>query len=392
MCLTLQILLFKINFKIPLSISIFFTQEMDTIIIVAVVVIIAVIFDYLNGFHDAANALATTVSTRALSPKKALILGVTFQFIGAVSVVNITMLFANIPFFKPVTDTIGKIVALPHIEDVLQSGQIFSLEFLALIVSIGLISAIIWNIVTWFFGIPSSSSHALIGGICGSAFMAFGISAMKFNVILSAILSLVISPIIAILFCFILMKFLLFIMRGRSSKVGEKFKRMQIFSSALFAFSQGANDGQKTAGIITMFLISAGMWNLQHGTIYPPLCVIVLCSSAIAAGIGTGGWRIMKTVGTKIFEMKYMHGFNAQAGSTAIVLGNSFIGLPVSTAHVLLMAVVGTGAATRMSAVRWNVIRPILTAWVITIPSSFIVSAIIYFLIANLFNFPIIKF
>ncbi len=160
------------------------------IIIVAVIIIFALIFDYLNGFHDAANILATTVSTRALSPKKALILGVTFQFIGAVSVVSITMHFADIPFFKPVSDTIGKIVALPHIEDVLESGQIFSLEFLALIISIGLISTIIWNIVTWFFGIPSSSSHALIGGICGAAFMAFGISVIKFNIILLAVLSL----------------------------------------------------------------------------------------------------------------------------------------------------------------------------------------------------------
>jgi len=367
---------------------------LDPIIIVAIVIIIAIIFEYLNGFHDAANALATAVSTRALSPKKALILGATFQFIGAVSVVNITMFFAfaNIPFFKPVTDTIGKLVALPHTGDVLQSGQIFSLEFLALIVGVGLISAAIWNTVTWFFGIPSSSSHALIGGICGSGFMAFGITALKFSVILPAILLLVISPVIAILFCFISMKFLLFIMRGKSSKVGEKFKRGQIFSSALFAFSQGANDGQKTAGIITLFLISAGMWDLHNGIIYPPLWVIVLCSLAIAAGIGTGGWRIIKTVGTKIFEMKYIHGFNVQAGSTAIILGNSFIGLPVSTAHVLSMAVVGTGAATRMSAVRWNVIRPIVTAWVITIPSCFIVSATIYFLAASVFNFPVMKF
>lgn len=358
---------------------------MDPIIIIGILTLIALIFEYSNGFHDAANALATTVSTRALSPKNTIILGVIFEVLGAIVVVHLTMLLGSIPFFKPVTDTIGKIVSLPHV-----NGE-FPLEFLALIVGIGLISAFLWNIITWKFGIPSSSSHALIGGVCGASFMAYGAGVIQINVVITAILSLIISPLIAIPFAFLLMKFLLYLVRYSTPDVKEIFRKGVIISSAAFAFSHGANDGQKTMGIIALFLLSAGMLELSStGIIYPPLWVILICSLAIGFGVGTGGWRIMKTVGSKIFKMRYEHGFNAQASATAIILGNSFIGLPVSTTHVITTAIMGTGSAYRISAVKWGVGKTLLITWIITIPMSFILSSIMYTIFALIFNAPLI--
>jgi len=251
---------------------------MDTIIIIGIFVLIALIFEYTNGFHDAANALATTVSTRALSPKNTIILGITFEFLGAVIVVHLTMLLGSIPFFKPVTDTIGKIVHLPTVGSV-EAGAVFSLESLALVVGIGLLSAFLWNVITWKFGIPSSSSHALIGGVCGASFIAFGAGVIQINVVMTAVLSLVISPLIAIPTAYLLMKLLLYLVRYSTPDVAERFRKGVIISSAAFAFAHGANDGQKTMGIIALFLLSAGMLQLtETGLIYPPLWVILACS------------------------------------------------------------------------------------------------------------------
>jgi len=363
----------------------------DAIIIIGIFVLIALIFEYSNGFHDAANALATTVSTRALSPKNTIILGVIFEFLGAISVVNITMWLGSIPFFKPVSDTIGKIVHLPHVGSTIGTGQIFSLESLALIVGTGLLAAFLWNVITWKFGIPSSSSHALIGGVCGASFVAFGLGVIQANVIITAVLSLIISPLIAVPLAFLLMKLLLFLVRYSTPDVKERFRKGVIISSAAFAFSHGANDGQKTMGVISLFLISAGMLELSPtGIIYPPLWVILACSLAMTLGIGTGGWRIMKTVGSKIFKMRYEHGFNAQASATAIILGNSFIGLPVSTTHVITTAIMGTGAAQRIKAVKWDILKTLVITWIITIPSAFILSSIIYTVFALIFHAPMI--
>jgi len=364
---------------------------MDPIIIVGIFVLIALIFEYSNGFHDAANALATTVSTRALSPKNTIILGVTFEFLGAVMVIHLTMLLGSIPFFKPVTDTIGKIVHLPAVGSSMETGATFSLESLALIVGIGLLSAFLWNLITWKFGIPSSSSHALIGGVCGASFVAFGAGVIQMNVVMIAVLSLIISPFIAIPVAFLLMKFLLHLVRYSTPDVAERFRKGLIISSAAFAFSHGANDGQKTMGIIALFLLSAGMLQLSPtGLIYPPLWVILICSFAMALGVGTGGWKIMKTVGSKIFKMRYEHGFNAQTSATAIILANSFIGLPVSTTHVITTSIMGTGAAQRISAVKWGVGKTLLITWVITIPITFLLGAIIYTIAALIFHAPLI--
>ncbi|PKP59268.1 MAG: hypothetical protein CVT88_05905, partial [Candidatus Altiarchaeales archaeon HGW-Altiarchaeales-1] len=183
---------------------------MDPIIIVAIVVIIALIFEYSNGFNDAANALATTVSTRALEPKNALLLGVIFEFMGAFIVINLTMLLGNILFFKPVADTMGKIVSLPAVGSEISNGEIFSLEYLGLIICIGLITAFIWNLGARYLGVPTSSSHAMIGGICGAGFAAFGIGAIKIEIVMLAFLSLVISPLIAIPIAYVLMKFIFY--------------------------------------------------------------------------------------------------------------------------------------------------------------------------------------
>ncbi len=364
---------------------------MDAIIIVGIFILIALIFEYSNGFHDAANALATTVSTRALSPKNTIILGISFEFLGAVVVVNLTMLLGSIPFFKPVTDTIGKIVHLPTVGSPMATGAAFSLESLALIVGVGLFSAFLWNLITWKFGIPSSSSHALIGGICGAGFLAFGAGVIQMGVVMTAVMSLIISPLIAVPCAYLLMKFLFYLVRYSTPDVAERFRKGVIISSAAFAFSHGANDGQKTMGIIALFLLSAGMLQLSPtGLIYPPLWVILICSAALALGVGTGGWRIMKTVGSKIFKMKYQHGFNAQITATAIILGNSFIGLPVSTTHVITTAIMGTGSAERISSVKWGVGKALLITWIITIPMVFILSAIIYTIVALIFHSPII--
>jgi len=364
---------------------------LDLIIVGIIFVLIALIFEYSNGFHDAANALATTVSTRALSPKNTIILGVIFEFLGAISVVNLTMLLGGISIFKPVADTIGKIVYLPHVGSTIETGEVFSLEYLALIVGTGLFTAFLWNIITWKFGIPSSSSHALIGGVCGAGFAAFGAEVIQINTVITAVLSLIISPLIAVPTAFLLMKLLLYLVRYSTPAVKERFRKGVIISSAAFAFSHGANDGQKTMGVISLFLISAGMLELSPtGIIYPPLWVILACSLAIALGIGTGGWRIMKTVGSKIFKMRYEHGFNAQASATAIILGNSFIGLPVSTTHVITTAIIGTGAAQRIKAVKWDVLKTLVITWIITIPSAFILSSIIYTVLALMFHAPMI--
>ncbi|PKP59259.1 MAG: anion permease [Candidatus Altiarchaeales archaeon HGW-Altiarchaeales-1] len=363
---------------------------MEAIIIVGLFVLMALIFEYSNGFHDAANALATTVSTRALSPKNTIIMGVTFEFLGAVIVVHLTMLLGSVPFFKPVTDTIGKIVHLPTLGS-METGAVFSLEFLALVVGIGLLAAFLWNVITWKFGIPSSSSHALIGGVCGASFAAFGTGVIQMGVVMTAVMSLIISPLIAIPCAYLLMKLLLYLVRHSTPDVAERFRKGVIISSAAFAFAHGANDGQKTMGIIALFLLSAGMLELSStGLIYPPLWVILACSLALALGVGTGGWKIMKTVGSKIFKMKYEHGFNAQTTATAIVLGNSFIGLPVSTTHVITTAIMGTGAAQRISAVKWGVGKTLLITWLITIPMAFIVGAIMYAIAALIFGAPLI--
>jgi len=361
----------------------------DPIIIVAIVVIIALIFEYSNGFNDAANALATTVSTRALEPKNALLLGVIFEFMGAFIVINLTMLLGNILFFKPVADTMGKIVSLPAVGSEISNGEIFSLEYLGLIICIGLITAFIWNLGARHLGVPTSSSHAMIGGICGAGFAAFGIGAIKIEIVMLAFLSLVISPLIAIPIAYVLMKFIFYIVRNSNLSVKEKFRKGVIISSAAFAFSHGANDGQKTMGIISLFLLSAGMLQLSpSGIIYPPLWVILLCSLAMAFGIATGAWKIIKTVGTKIFKMRYEHGFNAQTSATAIILVGSFIGLPVSTTHVMTASIMGTGAAQRIKAVKWGIGKTLLTAWILTIPITFIISAVIYTIFALIFHTP----
>jgi len=363
--------------------------KMDIVIVVVIFVIIALLFDYSNGLNDAANALATTVSTRALSPSKTLILGVICEFLGAVIVVYLTLWLGRIPFFKTVADTMGKIVALPTVGDTLSTG-VFSIEWLGIIMCIGLLGAMMWNIVTWYFGIPVSASHALIGGMCGSAYAALGTGAIKVGVVITSVSALIISPLIAIPTAYLLMKLILYGVRHSTPDIKERFRKGVIISSAAFAFSHGANDGQKTMGIITVFLISAGLWNLSpHGTIDPPLWVVIACAVAIALGVATGGFRVMKTVGMKIFKLRYEHGFNAQAVSTAIILGNSFIGFPVSTTHVITTSVMGTGSAKRISAVKWGIGKKIIITWIITIPACFIFTVLLYFMVALLLGFPI---
>jgi PiT family inorganic phosphate transporter len=321
-----------------------------------VVVVIALFFDYINGFHDTANAIATSVSTKALSPQRAVMLAAIFNFIGALS-------------GTAVASTIGKGIVIP--QDITQE-----------VVVAGLLGAIIWNIITWASGIPSSSSHALIGGICGSAVAGFGLGALIWQGIQKIILVLILSPVVGLISGYIIMS-LLFLIFGRSSpvRVNEVFRRLQVLSACMMSFSHGSNDAQKSMGIITISLLSAGV--LQE--FYVPFWVILACATAMALGTAAGGWRIIKTMGGKIFKLEPINGFAADFNSSLVILAASHVGMPVSTTHVVSSSIMGVGTAKRLKAVRWGTARSIATAWVLTIPLSAIISALIYKIITVVF-------
>ncbi len=314
-----------------------------------IVILVALLFDYLNGFHDTANAIATSVSTKALSPQRAVIVAATFNFVGALS-------------GTAVAGTIGKGIVAP--QDITQE-----------VVVAGLLGAIIWNIITWLSGIPSSSSHALIGGITGSAIAGFGFDAIIWQGLQKIIVVLLISPVLGFVFGYIVMS-IIFLIFGRSSpvKTNEVCRRLQVFSACLMSFSHGSNDAQKSMGIITMSLVSAGILTEFH----VPFWVILICATAMAAGTAAGGWRIIKTMGGKIFKLEPINGFASDLNSSLVILTATHLGMPVSTTHVVSSSIMGVGTAKRVKAVRWGTARSIVTAWVLTIPISAVVSAFLY--------------
>ncbi|HEX5465110.1 MAG TPA: inorganic phosphate transporter [Candidatus Limnocylindrales bacterium] len=305
---------------------------------------LAVLFDYINGFHDTANAIATSVSTRALRPEYAIALSAAANFIGALTGTEVAA-------------TVGSgIVATPAG----QAGQ--------LIVAAALVGAIIWNLVTWRAAIPSSSSHALIGGLIGATFVAVGTGALDIGGIVGKVLlPLIVSPLLGLSIGFLLMVALLNIFRGADPhRLNERFRRVQLLSAAFMAFSHGSNDAQKTMGIMTLALVSAGLLP----SFEVPLWVIVLAASAIALGTAGGGWRIIRTVGQKVVKLDPVHGVAAEATSAAIILGASHLGMPVSTTHVVSTAIMGVGSTEGFSAVRWGIVGNIVWAWILTIPLS----------------------
>ena len=320
-----------------------------SLLILILVLIVALVFDYINGFNDAANAIATCVSTRALSIYSAVIMAAVLNFVGAM-------------ISTKVAATIGQgIVAVNDITQV---------TILA-----GTSGAIIWCIITWCFAIPSSSTHALIGGLMGASVAHIGFSSLKWIGIKKIILSLLFSPIIGIFVGFWLMIALLWIVRNfPPDKLNKNFRKLQIVSAALMAFAHGTADAQKSMGVITMALISYGTLN----TFSVPWLVVIACATAISLGTAIGGWRIIKTVGRDFVKLQPIHGFCVQTSSAAVVLTASAFGMPTSTTHIITSTILGVGLSKRLSAVNWKIAQNILLAWILTIPASGIVAFLLY--------------
>ncbi|NLI93528.1 MAG: inorganic phosphate transporter [Peptococcaceae bacterium] len=321
-----------------------------------IITILALAFDYVNGFHDTANAIATSVSTRALTPRKAIIMAAVLNFVGAL-------------YSTGVAKTIAK--------DIINAKDVTTQLMAA-----ALIGAIIWNLLTWYFGIPSSSSHAIIGGVIGAGLAKAGVGILQIEGIQKIILALIFSPICGMGLGFLTMTLLYWIFRDKSpTRVNSGFRRMQMLSAALLAFNHGSNDAQKSMGIITLALVAAGIQTSMD----VPLWVKLTCATAIALGTAAGGWKIIHTLGGKIFKIEPINGFAADLSSSIVIwVATAFPGLhlPVSTTHVVSGSIMGVGAAKRISAVRWGVAQQMLTAWLLTIPCTATVSALTFYLIS----------
>lgn len=322
---------------------------MFSLVMVLLIVVLALVFDYVNGFHDTANAIATSVSTKALSPRTAIMVAATLNFIGALSGTG-------------VAKTIGKGLVAPEVVT-------------AQVVVAALGGAIFWNIFTWYFGLPSSSSHALIGGLVGAVVAGLGFSSVNWYGFRSILLALIFSPVVGFGLGSVIMTLLFWMFRNTPpSKINHNFRRLQVLSACMAAFSHGSNDAQKSMGIITLTLVSAG-W-LQ--TFDVPLWVMLACATAMAMGTAAGGWKIIRTMGGKIFRIEPINGFAADFTSSIVIYSATLLHAPVSTTHVVSSAIMGVGAAKRFKGVRWGIAQQIVTAWLITIPSSGAVAALIY--------------
>jgi PiT family inorganic phosphate transporter len=317
---------------------------------VAIAIIgVALFFDFMNGFNDSSSIVATMISSRAMSARKALALSAVANFCG--------------PFLfgVAVATTIGQEVIDPK---AITIAVIFA----------ALLAAIIWNIITWALGIPSSSSHALVGGLIGAVSVDFGLAMIQVRGLLKIIIALFVSPILGLVAGYLLMRLVLFLARGASPRINWFFKRAQLITSLTLALSHGTIDAQKTMGIIAMSLVTIGY--LSEFSV--PWWVVILSAGAISLGTAFGGWRIIRTLGTKFYKIRPVHGFTAQVASACIILGAAFLGGPVSTTQVVSSAILGVGSATRFSRVRWNVAGNILAAWVLTIPASALLAALLH--------------
>jgi inorganic phosphate transporter, PiT family len=321
--------------------------------IAAALILIALFFDYVNGFHDAANSIATVVSTRVLTPGKAVIWAAFFNFVAAFT------------FGTAVATTIG-------------AGMIDRQYVTLAVILGGLIGAIAWDLITWYFGLPTSSSHALIGGYAGAAVAKAGFVAVIPSGWTKTIVFIFLSPLIGLVAGLGLMTAILWLFRGmRPSRVDKSFRRLQLLSAAFFSLNHGANDAQKTMGIIASILLAAGY--IDH--FYVPFWVIISAYSAIALGTLAGGWRIIHTMGAKITKLRPVDGFAAETGAAFALLTATLFGVPVSTTHAITGSIVGVGTTKRVQAVRWGVARQIVWAWVLTIPCAFSIAAFSYFVL-----------
>ena len=321
------------------------------LIIVIAIIGIALFFDFTNGFHDSANSISTVVSTKVLSPRNAVAFAAFFNFIAAFG------------FGVAVASTISKIVELNYVQT----------EVIPYIVLGALIGAISWNLITWFSGLPTSSSHALIGGLTGAGISAAGFAAIKWSTVGEVALFMILSPIIGLACGFLFMAAILNLTRKANKPTAESyFKRLQLCSAAAYSFSHGTNDAQKTMGIIVPLLFSIGYFGAaadpNHLPI--PIWVILTAHTAIALGTLSGGWRIVKTMGYKITRLRPVQGFAAETAGAATIIGASVAGIPVSTTHVICSSIMGVGTTMGASTVKWGVARTIIWAWVLTIPIS----------------------
>jgi PiT family inorganic phosphate transporter len=329
------------------------------------VVSLALFFAYSSGFHDGANVVSTIIVTKAISPRKALLMAAVCELIA--------------PFFlgAAVAKTIGEnIIQLPAYNP---EAIHISIAFLIAV----LLGAVMWNLITWFFGFPSSSTHALIGGMVGAALVAYGPEKILWGGLFYTVAFLVISPLLGLIFGILFLKVTLHIFRNATPKVNYFFIRMQIPSFIALALSHSSNDVQKSIGLIVMSFILLGFSTSFHA----PFWVVGSCGAATALGTATGGWRIIKTMGSKIYRLRSVHAFCAQTSSAAVILGAALVGGPVSTTHVVSSSIMGVGAGQRISAVRWGVARNIILAWFITIPASAVMAGLSFHLIQKILVF-----
>lgn len=324
------------------------------ILAVVLLIILALFFDFLNGFHDSANSIATIVSTRVLSPRYAVVWAAFFNFV------------AFLFFGLHVANTIGKGIVDIAIMD---NAVIFG----------ALMGACGWNVITWYFGLPTSSSHALIGGMIGAALVKAGPTSLIWGGILKTVAFIFISPILGLILGLLLGVIVYRLFRKSAPlKVDHIFRKGQLVSAAFYSLGHGGNDAQKTMGIIASLLFSAGLLGSKF---YVPFWVVISCQGAIALGTMFGGWRIVKTMGQKVAKLKPVDGFCAEAGASIMLFISTALGIPVSTTHTITGSIMGIGSLRRLSAVRWGVAGRIVWAWVLTIPCSALISALSYFLI-----------
>lgn len=324
---------------------------------ILILIILALSFDFLNGFHDSANSIATVVSTRVLSPRYAVAWAAFFNFI------------AFLFFGLHVASTIGKgIVDINIVDKYIIFGTLFG--------------ACTWNLITWYLGLPTSSSHALIGGLIGAALVKAGTAPLLWSGILKTVSFIFISPIVGLILGSLFGRIVYTLFRNSTpSKVDHLFRKGQLVSAAFYSMGHGGNDAQKTMGIIASLLFSAG---LLGKTFYIPFWVVLCCYTAIAFGTMFGGWRIVKTMGQKVAKLKPVDGFCAETGAAATLFASSALGIPVSTTHTITASIMGVGSIQRKSAVHWGLAGAILWAWVLTIPCSAAISALSYFLITHI--------
>jgi PiT family inorganic phosphate transporter len=326
---------------------------------VVALIVVALVFDYINGFHDAANSIATVVSTRVLSPGKAVVWAAVFNFVAAFT------------FGTAVAKTVGS--GLVDI-NIVSFAVIFA----------GLVGAIVWDLITWYYGLPTSSSHALIGGYAGAAVAKAGFAAIIVSGWTKTLIFIVLAPLIGMSLGFLIMLANLWIFRGFSpGRVDHWFRRLQLVSAAAYSLGHGGNDAQKTMGIIAGVLVAGGYLSVVDGKLPIPFWVIMAAHAAIALGTLSGGWRIIHTMGSKITKLQPVGGFAAETAGAISLFTATNLGIPVSTTHTITGAIIGVGSIRRLSAVRWGIAGKIVWAWVLTIPAAAGIAAVVYWVVAK---------